>query len=120
MYDVNLNWESLPHGGPSRIVLHILQCLVKKGDVNVCRSHSYLKKDNLSALIDHESNTVRQTVASTSNVPARVDHVDLGLDLIWMDNVNRTNCCRLRDVQGVPENVPSRHFHSGFLRILSC
>ena len=34
MYDVNLNWESLPHGGPSRIVLHILQCLVKKGDVN--------------------------------------------------------------------------------------
>ena len=86
-------------------------------------SHSYLKKDNLSALIDHESNTVRQTVASTSNVPARVDHVDLGLDLIWMDNVNRTIC----DVQGVPENVPSRHFHidtagssKGFLRILSC
>ena len=84
------------------------------------KSHSYLRKDNLSALIDHESNTVRQTVASTSNVPARVDHVDLGLDLIWMDNVNRTISCRLRDVQGVPENVPSRHFHSGFLRILSC
>ena len=49
------------------------------------KSLSYLKKDNLSALIDHESNTVRQTVASTSNVPARVDHVDLGLDLIWME-----------------------------------
>ena len=77
------------------------------------KSHSYLKKDNLSALIDHESNTIRQTVASTSNIPARVDYVDFGLDLIWMDNVNRTNCCRLRDVQGVPENEPSRHFHSG-------
>ena len=77
------------------------------------KSHSYLKKDNLSALVDHESNTVRQTVASTSNVPTCVDHVDLGLDLIWMDNVNRTICCRLRDVQGVPENVPSRHVHSG-------
>ena len=97
MYNVNLNWESLPHGGPSRIVLHILQCLVKKGDINVFhiqvtgqndKSHSYLKKDNLSAFVDHESNTVRQTVASTSNIPARVDYVDFGLDLIWMDNVN--------------------------------
>ena len=77
------------------------------------KSHSYLRKDNLSAFVDHESNTVRQTVASTSNIPARVDYVDFGLDLIWMDNVNRTICCRLRDVQGVPENVPSRHFHSG-------
>ena len=77
------------------------------------KSHSYLKKDNLSALIDHESNTIRQTVASTSNIPARVDYVDFGLDLIWMDNVNRTICCRLRDVQGVPENVPSTHFYSG-------
>lgn len=113
MYVVNLNWESLPHGGPSRIVLHILQCLVKKSDVNVCRSHSYLKNDNLSAFIDHESNTIRQTIASTSNVPARVDYVDFGLDLIWMDNVNRTICCRLRDVQGVQENVPSRHLYSG-------
>ena len=65
-------------------------------------SHSYLKKDNLSALIDHESNTVRQTVASTSNIPARVDYVDFGLDLIWMDNVNCKISCRLRDVQGVP------------------
>ena len=92
-------------------------------------SHSYLKKDNLGAFVDHESNTVRQTVASTSNVPTCVDHVDLGLDLIWMDNVNRTICCRLRDVQGVPENVPSTLFHSGqdtadsskgFLRTLSC
>ena len=77
------------------------------------KSHSYLRKDNLSAFVDHESNTVRQTVASTSNIPARVNYVDFGLDLIWMDNVNRTICCRLRDVQGVPENAPSRHFHSG-------
>ena len=93
------------------------------------KSHSYLKKDNLSAFIDHKSNTVRQTVASTSNVPARVDHVDLGLDLIGLNNVNRTICCRLRDVQGVPENVSSTHFHfgqdtagssKGFSRILPC
>ena len=72
-----------------------------------------MRKDNLSAFVDHESNTVRQTVASTSNIPARVDYVDFGLDLIWIDNVNRTICCRPRDVQGVPENVPSRHVHSG-------
>ena len=83
------------------------------------KSHSYLKKDNLSALIDHESNTIRQTVASTSNIPARVDYVDFGLDLIWMDNVNRTICCRLRDVQGVQEIVSSFSFwtrHSGLLK----
>ena len=87
------------------------------------KSHSYLRKDNLSAFVDHESNTVRQTVASTSNIPARVDYVDFGLDLIWMDNVNRTICCRLRDVHctGCPRkrNIKTFSFwtrHSGLLK----
>ena len=37
--------------------------------------------DDLCALIDHEADAVSEAIAGTSHIPARVDHVDLSLDL---------------------------------------
>ena len=37
--------------------------------------------DDLCALIDHEADAVSEAIAGTPHIPARVDHVDLSLDL---------------------------------------
>ena len=37
--------------------------------------------DDLCALIDHEADAISESVAGSSHLPARIDHVDLRLDL---------------------------------------
>ena len=36
---------------------------------------------DLGALVHHEADAVSEAIACTSHLPARVDHVDLSLDL---------------------------------------